>query len=71
VVLRVNAGGLNLRSGPSTGYRVLTAMPCGAEVLVGTGRSSSWVNVNYEGLWGWASSNYLATPTEFNPAVCR
>src|SRR5262245_57201301 len=49
---------LNLRSGPSTNYRVLTVMPAGARVEI-MSRSDSWYAVNFEAMSGWASGRYL------------
>lgn len=52
---------LNLRTGPSTGYRVVTAMPDGAIVDVsGCTRGYNWCRVDWNGYRGWASSHYLA-----------
>jgi len=50
---------LNLRSGPGTGYRVVTVMPAGAEVDV-LGCSGSWCRVAWGSAEGYASASYLA-----------
>ncbi len=49
---------LNLRSGPSTGYRVIDTMPAGAHVNV-LGCTGSWCRVNFRGEVGYASASYL------------
>lgn len=51
---------LNLRSGPSTGYRVIDTMPAGAHVSV-LGCTGSWCRVNFRGRVGYASASYLAS----------
>lgn len=52
---------LNLRTGPSTGYAIETALPAGALVDVrGCTRGRNWCRVNWNGYDGWASSAYLA-----------
>lgn len=50
---------LNLRSGPGTGYRVITAMPAGANVDV-LNCNGSWCRVEWRGTVGYASASYLA-----------
>ncbi|MEZ4389790.1 MAG: SH3 domain-containing protein [Polyangiales bacterium] len=69
--LRVTASSLNLRSGPSTGYRVVDVMSCGESARVVAAPVSGWWQVNYQGTTGWASSTYLQTDATFNPRVCR
>jgi len=56
----VTATSLNLRSGPSTSYSVLTSMPNGATVTINQGPSNGWYNVTYDGTTGWCSGAYLA-----------
>jgi hypothetical protein len=56
----VTATSLNLRSGPSTSYAILTTMPNGATVTVNQGPSNGWYNVTYNGTTGWCSGAYLA-----------
>lgn len=52
---------LHLRTGPSTGYNVITTMPDGAVVDVsGCTRGYNWCRVDWNGYRGWASSHYLA-----------
>jgi uncharacterized protein YraI len=50
---------LNLRSGPGTGYGVITSMPAGAYVDV-LDCSGSWCRVDWQGTVGYASASYLA-----------
>lgn len=53
--------GLNLRTGPGTGYRTIVTMPDGAVVDVrGCVRGYGWCRINWGGYDGWASSGYLA-----------
>jgi len=57
--IKVTTANLNLRSGPGTGYSIITVMPKGAEVTV-TGYSGGWAKVNYGNYSGYASNTYLA-----------
>ena len=50
--------GLNVRSGPSTGYGKLTAIPYGVSVPVYE-TSGGWAKVSYGGRTGWVSAEYL------------
>ena len=50
---------LNMRSGPGTQYRVVDTIPGGEIVRVGN-CSGSWCRVDFDGLRGWASANYLS-----------
>ena len=51
---------LNLRTGPGTGYRVLTVMYQGDTVAVLDGPSDGWYQVTHGSTTGWASGDYLA-----------
>lgn len=52
---------LHMRTGPGTGYPVITTMPDGAVVDVrGCVRGYDWCRVDWAGFDGWASANYLA-----------
>src|SRR5690242_7337228 len=51
--------GLNLRSGPSTGYGVLVTMPEGSVVDVTAGPQNSFYKIKYGSKVGWAHGNYL------------
>jgi uncharacterized protein YraI len=59
----VTASALNVRSGPSTRYRVMTSVRRGA-VLESLGTSGSWTLVQLQGRRGYAFSRYLRA----NPA---
>lgn len=59
---------LRLRSGPSTGFRILAVMPQGESVTVLEGPTNGWYRVQYRSMTGWASAEYLTvagtgTPT--------
>lgn len=49
---------LNMRTGPSTGYAVITVIPGGGRVEI-IGRSGGWCHVDYRGYRGWSSCRYL------------
>jgi len=51
-------GAVNLRTGPSTAYRVITTLPPGAPIAVRS-CSGSWCLVNASGLSGWVSASYI------------
>jgi cell wall-associated NlpC family hydrolase len=58
-VLATTAG-LNLRSGPSTGYSVLHVIAAGAQVTAVSGTpSNGWYNIKHNGVTGWSSGTYL------------
>ena len=50
---------LNLRSGPSTTYKVLAVMPTGSKVTVKGQSSNGFHAVTFNGLDGWAFSQYI------------
>ena len=55
----VNArNGVNIRSGPGTGYSKKGAAPYGATVTI-LGTSGSWYKVQYNGITGYCSSQYI------------
>lgn len=60
--IKVTTANLNLRTGPGTGYSIITVMPKGAEVTV-TGYSGNWAIVQYGNYSGYASNTYLALKT--------
>jgi uncharacterized protein YraI len=68
--LRVTAGQLNLRVGPTTDDTVLTTMACGDEVTVVAGPENEWWNVQYGTYLGWASGKYLVPQTMFDNTAC-
>ena len=56
--------GLNMRSGPSTAYGVVTVLPPHARNINWTCRvarvgSSTWYEIDWHGYHGWASSRFL------------
>ena len=51
--------GVNLRTGPGTGYSVLLTVPEGDVVDVLAGPSSSFYKVRYAGKEGWSHMSYL------------
>ena len=61
----VTAGiGLNLRTGPSTGHAIITAMPYGSWVEVVAGPDDNgWMLVNYQGIQAYAHGNWIAGTT--------
>jgi uncharacterized protein YgiM (DUF1202 family)/uncharacterized protein YvpB len=58
---------LNLRQGPGTSYAILKVMPKGATVTIRTGPSGGWYQVDYQGVTGWASAQYLSVGTGTTP----
>jgi uncharacterized protein YraI len=52
---------LNLRSGPSTGYKVLRVMSSGAKAVTVevTAPSGSYYKINHNGTVGWAHGGYM------------
>jgi uncharacterized protein YraI len=50
---------LNLRSGPGTGFAVLTVMPLAAAVVATGSPEAGFYPVTYAGLDGWAASDFL------------
>lgn len=55
----VATGNVNVRSGPGTGYGVVTALRRGDAVEV-TGCQGGWCYVEKRGPDGWVSANYLS-----------
>lgn len=56
-----NGGSVNLRSGPSADEDILVSVPYGEAVdVIDMLFGSSWVNVNYNGYYGYISSRYLS-----------
>lgn len=55
----VATGNVNVRSGPGTGYGVITALRRGDSVEV-TGCQGGWCYVEKRGPDGWVSANYLS-----------
>ena len=55
------AAGVNVRTGPGTGYSKIGAIANGQTVYV-TGGSGQWWQVNWQGQTGYVSSEYLLVP---------
>jgi uncharacterized protein YraI len=56
----VTAATVNMRTGPSVSYPIITAIPRGAVVEVyACLRSRPWCDVDWEGWRGWVSARYL------------
>jgi hypothetical protein len=55
----VNVGGLNFRTGPSTGFQIITVLVSGALAPI-TGRNSehSWWRLNVDNRAGWVSGDF-------------
>ncbi len=52
--------GIRVRSGPSTGYPVLANAPRFTTLhLLGRTASSTWVQVNFDGVLGWVTSQHV------------
>jgi hypothetical protein len=72
---RVTATSLNLRDGVGTSATILASMPCGAQVALLGGPSTTpvagWWNVRFgTSMVGWASGNYLVADAAFLPSMC-
>jgi uncharacterized protein YraI len=50
--------GLNVRSGPGTGYKVIGSLSKGQKVRIGS-RTSGWYNIYFGDHGGWVSDQYL------------
>jgi uncharacterized protein YraI len=67
----VHSGALNLRSGPGTGYSIITVMPDSAEVQLTGEQGNGFLGVIYRGMSGYASADWLTiggAPTTPAPA---
>lgn len=56
---------VNVRSGPGTGYQVLTTVDAGA-ALVSAGLSDGWYQVRYNDGYGYVASNYVTAGEQLN-----
>ncbi|WP_026927838.1 SH3 domain-containing protein [Granulicoccus phenolivorans] len=52
-------GGLNVRSGPGSTYRVLGTVGTGAKVDSTGAAQNGWIPITYQGQQGWVSQQYL------------
>ncbi|MDF1665918.1 MAG: penicillin-insensitive murein endopeptidase [Planctomycetota bacterium] len=57
----VTASRLNVRSGPSTGYRVLGSVARGTVLETLGPKSGSWIKVRYNNRDAWVHGNYMKT----------
>lgn len=55
----VTGNGVNVRSGPSTSYSIITCLPKGTYITV-NGIENGWYKVSYNGLNGYMSSDYVS-----------
>ena len=53
---------LRMRSGPGTGYSILTSIPYGALITI-TAVSNGWGKTTYNGKTGWVSLDYVSKKT--------
>lgn len=60
-------GDLNFRA--SAGGRIIGTIPKNAYVYSNGVESGSWLNVYYNGQWGWASKNYLVYKFKLVPVM--
>lgn len=56
---------VNVRSGPSTSYRVVDVLGPGERVDVESCRSNGWCFVSKRGADGWVSSRYLSKSSNY------
>ena len=57
--LKQTNGNVNMRTGPGTGYSVITVVPVGTNVFIVEDNGQGWSYVDYNGTQGWVSSSYL------------
>jgi uncharacterized protein YraI len=50
---------LNLRSGPGTNYSIIDRIPAGASVDLEQNNGGGWVQIYYDGNYGYVFSKYL------------
>ena len=60
---------LNLRTGPGTTYGVMTVMPQGTIVAATGASQNGFLEVAYNGTYGWASQQYLAPYDSTGPVI--
>lgn len=56
---KYTSANLNLRSGPSTSYKVLSTIPLGTSVEMSENCDCDWIKVSFNGKIGYVSSKYL------------
>ncbi len=57
--IAITDDGVNLRTGPSTEYSIITTIPHNDTMYV-LGKRSTWYYVRYDGMYGWVSQNYVS-----------
>lgn len=57
-----SASSLNIRSGPSTSYKVLGSIPSGARFTVTGSLNNGFYPVSYKGINGYSSAQYIVHP---------
>jgi len=63
---KYTSANLNLRSGPSSSYKVLTTIPLGTSVEMAENCDCDWIKVSYNGNIGYVSSKYLTNQRVVN-----
>jgi uncharacterized protein YraI len=63
---KYTSANLNLRSGPSTSYKVLTTIPLGTSVEMSEDCDCDWIKVTYNGNIGYVSSKFLTNQRVVN-----
>ena len=53
------SAGLNVRSGPGTGYSKITALTCGTRVQI-LSSQNGWYKISYGSTTGWVSGSYIS-----------
>lgn len=66
IVTKYVSANLNLRSGPSTNYSVITTIPKGTSVKISDDCDCAWVPIEWNGYTGYVSSKYISNT---KPAV--
>lgn len=59
VIVTTNGSRLNLRSGPSESFRIVSKIPNGTYLSPDIKCDNGWVRVYYKGVSGWVSKRYL------------
>ena len=60
-------GGLRIRSGPSTDYERIGGMPDGASCTITKRENDGWYRVEYNGITGYSSAEYIKLSKESTP----
>ena len=60
--------GVNIRSGPSTGYGVIGTLGNGGTITI-TGNSNDWWKVSYNGQTGYAKAEYFTVGVKVTPSI--